>query len=333
MHDVLAVRTSRGIGRDLTLSGFVAAGLAAVLFVAGTYWLMLQQARAQAWISHTHAVLASVAGTRADLAGIQDTQQRFFTSGRDEDLQAYTAIRSAIVVDVQRLREMTGDNPVQQRNAAEVHDALGPRLAAADAANAARRSDGREAAQALVEADAAVGHARRLRDALQRMTTEEARLLATRLSEHERQLNAFWAAIAIMLAALLLALGFLSLQQRGRERAEHDLLESERRFHLMADSVTDYAILMLDVAGNVQSWNAGAQRIKGYQASQILGRHFSCFYTPEDLEAGTPQQALADAADEGRYVAEGWRVRKDGSRFWASVLITPLRDPQGHITG
>src|SRR4051794_3572830 len=119
VHDVLAVRTSRGIGRDLTLSGFVAAGLAAVLFVAGTYWLTLQQARAQAWISHTHAVLASVAGTRADLAGIQDTQQRFFTSGRDEDLQAYTAIRSAIVVDVQRLREMTGDNPVQQRNAAE----------------------------------------------------------------------------------------------------------------------------------------------------------------------------------------------------------------------
>ena len=304
-----------------------------MLFVAGTYWLSLQQTRAQSWISHTHEVLASVAGTRADLAGIQDTQQRFVTSGRDEDLRAYSDIRRALVTDVQRLRDMTGDNPVQQRNAAEVQDALGPRLAGADAANAARRTEGREAAQALVEGDAAVGQARQLRDALQRMTTEEARLLATRLSDHEKELNVFWAAIAIMLAALLLALAFLYVQQRRRERAEHDLLESERRFHVMTDSVTDYAILMLDVAGNVQSWNPGAQRIKGYQAAQILGRHFSCFYTPEDLEAGMPQQALTRAAGEGRYAAEGWRVRKDGSRFWASVLITPLRDPQGHVTG
>ena len=99
------------------------------------------------------------------------------------------------------------------------------------------------------------------------------------------------------------------------------LVESERRFRLLVEGVIDYAIYMLDPDGIVTNWNAGAERIKGYSADEIIGQHFSIFYTPEDRAAGLPAQALATALREGRFETEGWRVRKDGTRFWASVVI------------
>ena len=103
-------------------------------------------------------------------------------------------------------------------------------------------------------------------------------------------------------------------------------VSDERRFQLLVDAVKDYAIYMLDPQGIVSSWNAGAQRFKGYTADEIIGQHFSRFYTEEDQQAGVPQQALATAVAEGKYETEGWRVRQDGSRFWASVVIDPIRD-------
>jgi PAS domain S-box-containing protein len=102
--------------------------------------------------------------------------------------------------------------------------------------------------------------------------------------------------------------------------------ESERRFRLLVQGVTDYAIYMLDLNGRVTNWNAGAARIKGYAEPEIIGSHFSRFYTPEDIELGTPKKALETASREGRYEAEGWRLRKDGSRFWASVIIDTIYD-------
>src|SRR5580698_8939739 len=91
-------------------------------------------------------------------------------------------------------------------------------------------------------------------------------------------------------------------------------------FRLLVNAVTDYAIYMLDASGHVASWNAGAQRFKGYTASEIVGQHFSRFYLPEDRAAGVPARALATAGAEGKFEAEGWRLRKDGSRFWAHVV-------------
>jgi PAS domain S-box-containing protein len=104
-------------------------------------------------------------------------------------------------------------------------------------------------------------------------------------------------------------------------------------FERLVQSVVDYAIFMLDAEGCVASWNVGAQRIKGYSEAEIVGQHFSRFYTEEDREAGVPRRALRTAAEEGRFVAEGWRVRKDGSRFWASVVIDPIRGDDGKIIG
>jgi PAS domain S-box-containing protein len=111
---------------------------------------------------------------------------------------------------------------------------------------------------------------------------------------------------------------------RELEAALERLQQSERSFALLVGSVTDYAIFMLDPDGQVVSWNAGARRIKGYEAGEIVGRHFSCFYTEEDRKANLPMTGLATVARDGRLETEGWRVRKDGSRFWANVIIDAM---------
>src|SRR3954463_3499762 len=110
-------------------------------------------------------------------------------------------------------------------------------------------------------------------------------------------------------------------------------IESNALFRLLVESVTDYAIFMLDTSGRVATWNAGAQRFKGYAASEIIGRHFSVFYPEVDVAAGKCEMELEVATSQGRFEDEGWRVRKDGSRFWANVVITALRDPAGTLIG
>src|SRR5439155_667159 len=108
---------------------------------------------------------------------------------------------------------------------------------------------------------------------------------------------------------------------------------ADEQFRLLVQSVTDYAIFLLDSSGRVISWNDGAERIKGYSAGEIVGRSIALFYPPEDRDAGKPEQGLRCAEREGRFRTEGWRVRKDGSRFWADVAITALRDARGGLRG
>jgi PAS domain S-box-containing protein len=118
-----------------------------------------------------------------------------------------------------------------------------------------------------------------------------------------------------------------------RKKAEAALRESEERFRFLVDGVRDYAIYILDARGNIASWNVGAEHLKGYQSNEIIGRHFSAFFTPEARQNGRPEQLLATAALQGRTEDDGWRVRKDGSRFWANVVVTALRNADGAVSG
>ncbi|AMO76184.1 hybrid sensor histidine kinase/response regulator [Pseudomonas citronellolis] len=115
--------------------------------------------------------------------------------------------------------------------------------------------------------------------------------------------------------------------------ASNAQLVEDARYRLLMEAVTDYAIYMLDPNGLVGSWSSGAQRLKGYEAREIIGRHFSCFYLPADREAGLPERALATAAREGRYESEGWRLHRDGSTFWAHVVMDAVRDDSGELLG
>jgi PAS domain S-box-containing protein len=121
--------------------------------------------------------------------------------------------------------------------------------------------------------------------------------------------------------------------QRSESPVEEVRRDENDMFRLLVESVRDYAIFMLDIEGNIRTWNSGAQRIQGYRTDEIVGRRFSCLYTPEDLKLGKSEEGLKIAAEQGRSYAEGWRVRKDGARFWASDLISAVRDEAGQLVG
>jgi rsbT co-antagonist protein RsbR len=118
-----------------------------------------------------------------------------------------------------------------------------------------------------------------------------------------------------------------------KSKSPATVLGSEDSYRLLVESVKDYAIVMLDPDGHVASWNAGAERFKGYRAAEIIGKHFSCFYPADAVQRGLPEQELKTAAKDGRFEGEGWRVRKDGKQFWANVIISALRDKDGTLRG
>lgn len=147
----------------------------------------------------------------------------------------------------------------------------------------------------------------------------------------------FWANVTITAlydaGGALWGFGAITRDMTGWRADQAALQQSEERFRLLVEGVQEYAIFMLDPRGYIVSWNSGAQLIKGYTASEIVGRHFSVFYPPEDIRSRKPARELRIARAKGRYEEEGWRIRKDGSRFWANVLITALFDPQGRLYG
>ncbi len=164
---------------------------------------------------------------------------------------------------------------------------------------------------------------------LNRLGSEQAKL-TTELRVHAEKMEA-----EVYQRAREVAEANRQLQSANSEmsRLSEETRQSEERSRLMVENVKDYAILMLDPEGRVVSWNDGARRIKGYREEEIIGRHFSCFYGPDDAASGKPGDALRAAVSAGRYEDEGWRVRKDGSRFWASVVITALNDETGQLRG
>lgn len=149
--------------------------------------------------------------------------------------------------------------------------------------------------------------------------------------------NRFWASVVIDAIrdseGHVVAFAKITRDLTERRATEEALRKSEEQFRHLVQGVTDYSIYLLEHDGKIASWNAGAQRIKGYMRAEVLGEHFSKFYTDEDRQAGLPERALATAASTGRFEGEGWRVRKDGTRFWASVVIDTLHDDEGRHIG
>jgi PAS domain S-box-containing protein len=147
----------------------------------------------------------------------------------------------------------------------------------------------------------------------------------------------FWASVTLTClreeSGELVGFSKITRDLTARREQEEKLRQNEQRFRLLVDSVTDYAIYMLDREGLVVSWNAGAQRIKGYASAEIIGRHYSRFFTEEDRQAGKPWKELAIARDKGRFEEEAWRVRASGERFWANVVLTPVHDMAGRLSG
>jgi PAS domain S-box-containing protein len=154
-----------------------------------------------------------------------------------------------------------------------------------------------------------------------------------REAQQEKLTEELRARAAQMETEIYLRANELQDANRQLEAANHELAKSEERFRSMVSGVKEYAIFMLDPKGRVNTWNEGAERIKGYRSEEVIGQHFSIFYPNDDVQRGKPNHELEVAASEGRFEEEGWRVRKDGSRFWATVVITPVRDKNGELLG
>jgi PAS domain S-box-containing protein len=297
------------------------------------------------WLSHTQEVRGGIGDVESTISFAARARMSYLMSGSPADLTAYRNAVAHVPEEIRKLRVLTRDNKTQQENCDQLATVTNARLKDWEAAVVAK-SEGKEVNLAdllqqsisLSSQGAVAGEAIR---------TEELRLLLQRTLAAQRQ---FFLAIAAVVTSFVFAILLLYLHYRlltselyAREEAEKIarnayereavMRREQERFRLFVDAVEDYAIYVLDPEGHVASWNRGAQRIKGYAASEIIGQHFSAFFTEQDRIDGKPLQELQIAERDGQFRNEGWRVRKDGSQFWANVVLTAIKDEKGKLSG
>lgn len=320
-----------------TGAGLAVAGMILLLVAGLLYRTGRSSIEASEWVSHTHEVLGELEATLSAVAEAQTAARGYIITGQEVFLEPYQAAAPGVRANLDRLKSLTADNPSQQRHLAMLESAVAEKLDSLQQNIDLRKQKGFEAAQQRVATGIGTRQMNQVRTIISEMKQEEEDLLKRRAVEFRastRKTSLMFSCV-IFLEFLLLGVVYYVLRRdiAQRKRADEALRESEERFRLLVDGVRDYAVLMLDPAGRIASWNQGAERIKGYKANEILGCHFSRFYPPEDVQNGKPERELETAIAEGRYEEEGWRVRKDGSRFWANVVITALTDGAGKLRG
>jgi PAS domain S-box-containing protein len=353
----------RSLQQRLIAGGFIlAAAVLAVLFSIA----YRSNTRFVEWNSltiHTRDVLRALDDFASAMKSAQIAAVDYYTNGSETQVQVFTAAESQAHSALAHVRSLTPDNPTQQRNL----DVLVPLTD--QGFDLLRevidlRRQGKTGPDAMKPVNAeAKKISPPLVKALAAMTNEENHLLEVRSAAAavaarravRLQLIGGIIATSLVLSVFLMFLrensiraGAESQLEEANSRLERRVDErtaqleealaqvrkqSEEPFRLFVSNVKDYALLMLDPDGRVATWNAGAERIKGYRAEEIVGQHFSRFYTPEDIERGKPARELEITAEQERFEDEGWRVRKDGSRFWANVVMIPLRDQMGQLRG
>jgi len=289
------------------------------------------------WVSHTHEVLEGLDRIQAEIAQSRTASREYLIAGYESSLQDYHDQISRLSVDLGHIAQLTADNQTQRANLLNLRLQIRNLTEFLDQGIAVRKKQGVNSAQEI----AFSGRGKELMDqaatGIRSMKAEEDRLLQARQDNlhHGIRLAAVIFGLTVLFEIILLVVAyyFLPREVLKRELAERSRREIEERFRLLVSRVTDYAIYQLTPTGHVTTWNEGAQRIKGYTQDEIVGKHFSCFFTPEDLALGKPDRELETAVATGHYQGEGWRVCRDGNRFWANVTITALKDENGKLRG
>jgi len=324
---------------------FLAAMALLLISSVATYFSFSYLTESERWVSHTQEVRAAVGDLESVLNEAGRTRVSYLLSGEASELQNYQKQVAGIREEVQKLCRLTIDNAVQVSSCSRLEALTTSRLStwqhAVDDKQAGRAIEFTSLARQNIE----------LADQYSVITgsirNEEGRLLSQRTRQAQRHftLTGLVLLVSFIIALLLLTTYYrlLTDELRARENAEKvarsayerevSLRQLQERFRLFIEAVKDYAIYMLDAEGNVISWNQGAERIHGYPASEILGKHFSILFTEEDLKAGKAKDELETAAREGHFEGEAWRVRKDGSHFWANVVLTGITDSRGKVVG
>jgi PAS domain S-box-containing protein len=287
------------------------------------------------WVRHSHEVLERLQSLLSDMTGVESSTRGFALTGKESELAFYRADISSALRDEEALRRLTADNVVQQREFPGLETLIAQKTRVADAVILLRRNEGLKAAAEAADVDSDQLSMSGVQDIIRRLEDEDSRLLAERNSDAKTRLDRNKRIlIAGTGGGLLMAIAVGWSVQRdsaGRELTRA-LWDSQEKYRTLLDG-QNYAIVMMDTQGNVLSWNAGAERIEGYTAEEIIGQNFSCLFTASDIKRGRPQEILGLTAASGRHEEEAQRVRKDGTRFLASLTFTALRDPAGNLWG
>ncbi len=319
------------------LKFMLAAAVLTVVAIGGiSYRWVIMSIDSAKWVQHSHEVIASVDDLVFTMEQIESSSRGFALTGDESYLKPYRSLLSNITRDQAALRSLTADNAEQQNALPEIERLSREQIQRADTAIQLRRTQGLSAAVQFVQSRSAAVPGGLLSAGIA-FKDEENRLLALRNVQAARRWDQTrFILISETLIGLVIACVAFALGRRessARALAERSLRDSEEKYRMLLDGVEDYAIFVLDLRGLVISWNAGAERINGYAADQIVGRSFACLYLPDDVRNGRPEEVLRIAAASGRYTEIGIRQRQDGSQFLAEVIVTALRNRAGELLG
>ncbi len=310
-----------------------------ILLVVGavSYDSISKSHESDLWVRHTHEVLENLQNLVTDMAKIESSDRGFAWTGEEAYLESYRDGISSAVRDQAAVRSLTKDNPQQQLALPALEDLMAQQVQFGDRILRLRRSKGLQSAAVAIKSGRGQQIMDEYRGTIRKMEDRELLLLAQRSAVAKQRFGQtkailiFGTALGLLMAV---AAGAWSVEQDGSRRTlALSLQDSEEQFRMLLDGIQDYAIFLMDPRGGILSWNDGAARIKGYTSDQIIGHNFSCFFLPEDIERGRPEEVLRLTAASGRHEEQGMRVRKDGSRFLASIIFTALRDAAGNLTG
>jgi PAS domain S-box-containing protein len=335
------------------------------LLVVGvvSYHAMVVSSESDRWVRHTHEVLESLKDLLSSMQGLESSARGFLLTDEESYFESFRAGKSRCELEQAIVASLTVDNPTQQRQIPNLERLAAQKIQLDEKVIDLRRTKGLEAA---VDAGQNGGGQRIMedyREVIHEMGDEERRLLVLRDADAKRRLRQTKISLitGILLGLLVAAVAGLSAQrddsqrllaaeslrdgeekykalqltqmEERRQLVEAALRECQEKYRMLLDGIQGYAIFMMDPQGQILSWNAGAERIKGYRAEEIIGHNFSCFFPPEDIERGRPEEVLRLTAASGQHEEQCMRVRKDGSRFLAGVTITALRDAAGDLQG
>ena len=292
---------------------------------------------AQKWVLHSQDVVSQLQAMLATIVETETDQRSYLLTRDSKFLENRAKAAAKIPGQLEQLKELTSDNPAQQDALNQIGAQTQTAISLGNDRIAIFQKSGLPEALAAVpieKAEACMAHVQW--SAAQMYWTEEA-LLDQRRSKAQKIENQIeFAVISGSASAVVvggLAVFFSRRDLKRRAQAEMALQQNEERFRLLVSAIRDYVICRLDTDGRIATWNEGAQRITGYSAEEIIGQHFSKFYPPEAFQRGVPQRMLPLAAQQGHAEDTGWRIRKDGSRFWVNVTIAAIRNPHGESLG
>jgi PAS domain S-box-containing protein len=309
--------------------------LLAILVTAGI--LAFRQTSAQADVQRSIEVINDLNRVMTGLLEAETGQRGYILTNDSRYLEPFTKAAPDVLAEIQRLQEAAQDDAQTAASLTTLRSFAEQKLAELRETIAMEQQGHHDEAVARIRAGVDREFMDRVRAVIAGLSQDETRRLIERrgVAAKADQLLQFGVIGAVLALLALAFFGLRAIRDQFRQvvSAQNLAQSANQRFQLLAQGVTDYAIFLLDSQGHVTNWNAGAARIKGYSEAEIIGQHFSRFYLPEERESGLPARALETAGREGKFEDEGWRVRKDGTRFWAHAVIDRIQDADGNIVG